>query len=47
MTRDDYYTKYYRVIQELTYLVKSQRAIARDCHVGLSTVVRVKRKLGL
>lgn len=47
MTRDDYYIKYYRVIQELSYLCKSQRAIARDCHVGLSTVVRIKKRFRL
>lgn len=44
MTRSQYYTKYYRVIFELNYLVKSLRAIARDNHVGLSTVQRLKKK---
>ena len=44
MTRDDYYIKYYHVIDELTYYVKSLRAIARDNHIGLSTVMRLKKK---
>ena len=44
MTRDEYFTKYYNVIQELNYYVKSMRAIARDNHVGLSTVMRMKKK---
>ena len=44
MTKDEYFTKYYNVIDELTYLLKPLRAIARDNHVGLSTVVRLKKK---
>ena len=44
MTRDEYFIKYYNVIYELTYLIKSLRAIARDNHVGLSTVMRLKKK---
>ena len=44
MTRDEYFIKYYNVIQELNYYVKSMRAIARDNHVGLSTVQRMKKK---
>lgn len=44
MSRDKYYCKYYNVIQELNYYVKSMRAIAKDNHVGLSTVMRLKKK---
>ena len=47
MTRDDYFLKYYNTVYELRYLVKSLRAIARDNHTSLSTVVRIKKKLGL
>jgi len=47
MTRDEYFTKYYHVIDEFTYYVKSQRAIARDNHIGLSTVMRIKKRCGL
>ena len=47
MSRDDYFLKYYHAVYELTYLVKSLRAIARDNHIALSTVVRIKHKLGL
>ena len=43
MTRDEYFIKYYNVIQELNYYVKSMRAIARDNHVGLSTVQRIRK----
>ncbi len=43
MSKDEYYTKYYNVIYELKYLVKSMRRIARDNHVGLSTVQRLKK----
>ncbi len=44
MTRDEYFTKYYNVIYELNYFVKSMRVIARDNHIGLSTVQRLKKK---
>lgn len=44
MTREEYYWKYYNVVLELNYYVKSMRAIARDNHVGLSTVMRLKKK---
>lgn len=44
MTKDEYFTKYYNVVYELTYLIKPLRAIARDNHVGLSTVMRLKKK---
>lgn len=44
MSKDEYFIKYYNVIYELSYFVKSLRAIARDNHVGLSTVVRLKKK---
>ena len=47
MSREEAYIKYYRVIQELSYLCKSQRAIARDCHTSLSTVVRIKKRFRL
>ena len=47
MTRDEYYTKYYNVIDELTYYVKTIRAIARDNHVSISTVMRIKKRFGL
>lgn len=44
MTRRDYYIKYNRVLFELQYMIKSMRAIARDNKVGLSTVMRLKKK---
>ena len=44
MTRRDYYIKYNRVLFELQYMIKSLRAIARDNKVGLSTVMRLKKK---
>ena len=44
MTRKDYLQKYSKAIFELRYLVKSLRAIARDNHTSLSTVVRLKSK---
>ena len=47
MTRLDYYTKYYKVIDELRYMVKSLRAISREQKVSLSTVMRLKRRFGL
>ena len=47
MTRLDYYTKYYKVIFELRYMEKSLRRIAREQKVGLSTVMRLKKKFAL
>ena len=47
MTRKDYYIKYHKVIFELKYMEKSLRRIAREQHVGLSTVMRVKKRFGL
>ena len=47
MTRHEYYMKYYNVIQELKYLVKSVRAISRDNHISLSTTMRIKKRFGL
>jgi hypothetical protein len=47
MTRKDYYLKYHRVIFELKYMEKSLRRIAREQKVGLSTVMRLKKKFAL
>ena len=47
MTQDQYYIKYYNVIQELKYLVKSLRTISKEQKVGLSTVCRIKKRFGL
>ena len=47
MTRKDYYLKYHRVIFELRYMEKSLRRIAREQKVGLSTVMRLKKKFAL
>ena len=47
MTRDDYVVKYHRVIFELRYMEKSLRRIAKEQKVGLSTVMRLKKKFGL
>lgn len=44
MTRSDYYWKYYKVIEDLNYMVMSMRAIARENRVSLSTVQRLKKK---
>ena len=44
MTRRDYYIKYHKVIFEINYMVMSMRQIARENHVGLSTVMRLKKK---
>ena len=41
MTRDEAYIKYYNVIQDLTYYIKTIRAIARDNHTSISTVMRI------
>lgn len=47
MTRRDYYIKYHRVIFELKCMEKSLRRIAREQKVGLSTLMRIKKKCGL
>ena len=47
MTRDDCLVKYRRVIFELRYMEKSLRRIAKEQKVGLSTVMRLKKKFGL
>lgn len=47
MTRKDYYIKYHMVIFELRYMEKSLRRIAREQKVGLSTVMRLKKKFAL
>lgn len=47
MTRKDYYIKYHRVIFDLKYMEMSLRRIARKEKIGLSTVMRIKKKLGL
>lgn len=47
MTRRDYRLKYHRVLFELKYLDKSLRKISKDNKVGLSTVMRLKKKFGL
>jgi hypothetical protein len=47
MTRSEYYWKYHTLIFELMYMEKSLRRISREQHLGLSTVMRVKKKFGL
>ena len=47
MTRKDYYIKYHKVIFELRYMEKSMRRIAREQKVGLSTVMRLKKRFAL
>lgn len=47
MTRKDYLVKYRRVLFELRYMEKSLRRIAREQKVGLSTVMRLKKKFAL
>ena len=47
MTRDDYLVKYRRVICELRYMEKSLRRIAKEQKVGLSTVMRLKKRFCL
>ena len=47
MTRADYLVKYRRVIFELRYMEKSLRRIAKEQKVGLSTVMRLKKRFGL
>lgn len=44
MTRRDYYIKYSKVIFQLTYMEKSLRTIARENNIGLSTVMRLKKR---
>ena len=47
MTRKDYFKKYRQVIFELMYMEKSLRRISREQHLGLSTIMRIKKKCGL
>lgn len=47
MTRKDYLVKYRRVLFELKYMEKSLRRIAKEQKVGLSTVMRLKKRFGL
>lgn len=47
MTRRDYYIKYHKVLFELRYMEKSLRRIAKEQKVGLSTVMRLKKKFAL
>lgn len=47
MTRKDYYIKYHKVIFEIRYMEKSLRRIAKEQKVGLSTVMRLKKRFGL
>ena len=47
MTRKDYLMKYRKVIFDLKYMEMSLRRIARQEKVGLSTVMRIKRRFGL
>ena len=47
MTRKDYLVKYRRVLFELRYMEKSLRRIAREQKVGLSTVMRIKKRFAL
>ena len=47
MTRKDYYLKYHKVLFELRYMEKSLRRIAKEQKVGLSTVMRLKKRFGL
>ena len=47
MTRKDFLVKYRRVLFELRYMEKSLRRIAREQKVGLSTVMRLKKRFGL
>ena len=47
MTREDYLVKDRRVIFELRYMEKSLRRIAKEQKVGLSTVMRLKKKFAL
>lgn len=47
MTRRDYYIKYHKVLFELRYMEKSLRRIAKEQKVGLSTVMRLKKRFAL
>jgi len=46
-TRAQLYKEYHRVIFDLKYMQMSLRRIAREEKVGLSTVMRLKKKFGL
>ena len=43
----DYFKKYYQVIFDLKYMLKSLRTISKEQKVGLSTVCRIKKRFGL
>ena len=47
MSRDDYLVKYRQVIFELRYMEKSLRRIAKEQKVGLSTIMRLKKRFAL
>ena len=47
MTRKDYLVKYRRPIFQLRYMVMSLRQIAKENHIGLSTVMRLKKRFRL
>ena len=47
MTRKDYLVKYRQVIFELRYMKKSLRRIAKEQKVGLSTIMRLKKRFAL
>jgi len=47
MSRKDYLMKYRKVIFDLKYMEMSLRRIARQEKVGLSTVMRLKKRFGL
>ena len=46
-TRAQLYKEYHRVIFDLKYMQMSLRRIAREEKVGLSTVMRLKKRFGL
>ena len=47
LTRRDYCIKYHKVLFELRYMEKSLRRIAKEQKVGLSTVMRLKKRFAL
>ena len=47
MTRRDYCIKYHKVIFELRYMEMPLRRIASQNHIGLSTVMRLKKRFAL
>lgn len=46
-TRSQYFKEYRSVIFDLMYMEKSLRKIAREQKVGLSTVMRLKKRFAL